>query len=188
MKKLILVSLLCYTLSGCFGCDAPIQGHWKSLPVRVCTEDSVQDTAVNDFNKGVGFEFYSLSKNDCQVIIETKDKISDFPKFETGKSALAFAISDYNHDPFPIINHSRIIALPKSLPGRLMPNEDPDRSYKITLEHELGHAAGHFFHSQGEGDLMYKYHQSIKEYLDDDYTYKLMKDEFIPWMNAIYPH
>ncbi len=188
MKKLMWVIIGCYTLAGCMGCSNPIEGKWKSLPVRVCTEDSIQDEAVKDFNKGIGFEFYTLSRNDCQVNIQTKDKVADFPKLESGKAALAFTVSDYSDDAFPIISHSLITILPKTVPLKLLPNEDPNRWYKMVLEHELGHASGHFFHSDDESDLMYKEHQSIKDYLDDDYTSKLMQKEFIPWMKEIYHH
>lgn len=155
-----------------YGCY-PIEGRWANLPINVCTETDFQNKIISDFNLIVGIEFYRISKDNCQIDIEIKSLISDFKQDE-----LARTTPEFNPSSPEIIEKCHIIILPEPY----LKNESTIKAYEILLLHELGHAAGHFFHSE-EGLMKAKL---LVPSNSDDFIFLSMKDEFIPWIKNMY--
>lgn len=167
MKRIFIYFLFMTHIGHCLGCT-PIEGKWEKLPIIVCPENKEEEQVINDFNVEATYNLFKISNNECQITFSTKDL--------TSSSDAGLTIYHWGEikDGIPLLNNVSIIITTDQW------NSSIDAT-RAVIAHELGHALGHFYHTNGEHDLMRG--PGVFAFPLHD----LMNGEFSDWLHATYP-
>lgn len=178
MKKIFFIFLLLPQLWQSFGC-LPIEARWEKLPISICVENEKEANIVSDFNTIAKFNFYEITKNNCQVIMQTVTS----PLANNWTATTDYEFTTKTLQGLPLLKKAKI-RISKSIYDKY-DDESTISFFRLEniIAHEMGHALGHIYHTPPE---------KTRELMREPYVYTfllsdLMTGDFKEWLHSTYP-